>query len=82
MEFDPLVILDKAGEKLLVCGAEHATNSEGDGDFMVAQIFITDHDFVENDVVVDTVGDKWRLTHAAEKGFHMTGIVLEKENYV
>jgi hypothetical protein len=78
MNFDPLVHLDKGGSKLYVCGAEHQTDSEGQGDFMVAQIYITDHDFPEHDTLVDTVGDRWKLTHAVERGFKMTGIVLER----
>lgn len=82
MDFEPLVTLDRAGDKLYVCGAERDTRSDGTGDFMVAQIFLTDHDFVDNEVLVDELGESWVLRQAAESGFHMTGIVLERKENV
>jgi len=82
MDFEPLVTLDRSGDKLYVCGAENETRSDGTGSFMVAQVFISDHDFVENEVLVDEVGERWVLRSPAESGFHLTGIVLERKEDV
>lgn len=80
MRFDPLTTLDCGGKKLHVCGAEHDTRSDGSSDLMVAQAYISELDAPVSSVFVDMVGDNWVATHEVEYGFHLTGIVLEKES--
>lgn len=80
MRFEPLTTLDYGGKKLHVCGAEHDTRSDGSGSFMVAQAYISEVDAPVTSVFVDMVGDNWVATHEVEYGFHLTGIVLEKES--
>ena len=80
MVFEPLTTLSVDGGSVHVCGAESGTRSDGTGLFMVAQAYISDTDAVVGSKLVDMVGDAWVATHEIEYGFHLTGIVLEKES--
>lgn len=81
MEFDPLVILKLGEEMLWVAGAEHSTRSDGSSCLMVAQAYYASCDLPELTALVDEVGQSWVLTSGISKGFYMTGIILEREDY-
>ena len=79
MRFEPLVILKRGDDILWVAGAEHETRSDGTGSFMVAQAYSAQGDFPEGTVLVDELGQHWRLVDSVSEGFYMTGIILEEE---
>ena len=81
MQFAPLTVLRNGEDILWVAGAEHDTRSDGSSSLMVAQAFCAHRDFFEGETVVDDVGMEWCLTASVEKGFHITGIVLEDKEF-
>lgn len=66
---------------LWIAGAEHSTRSDGSSCLMVAQAFYASVDLPQSSIVVDEVGQTWALTDSVSEGFHLTGIILEREDH-